>query len=514
MPGIADLPQVPAVYRFFCRKSPFWITPKKGKPYRAYLLCLKEMDGQVLALEAIETLPNWDEMTHWLEKVIKKRHKHLPNPRRPQAISVPDLSTYQGLRFTLRPWGIELLHEPDDQDIDELYDALNEGATPLSAVQILGQDVAARLYQKTENMLKSKPWAHPKSEALMILIQSQPKHAYGVILMGQGGEEFGILLMDSVQDAERIAMGVSVEPLIGLTWSPASAFHHRDLALLDEIFPQLEFDRCPHIWLGEDASESHWQAADWLLDHLDPFLNNQGKPLTQGGFHLEALTPEESPWEDFDVFCEPWKKKGKLSNRAFELLDYLHNFLLDLKYEDGLTEATIASHIKGCSDIANWFLKVKTTRAFDPEVFMEPPIFRDQFLQEEGASNKRWEQILRTWKRLKKSHELALQQASEDPTDSLGLESLAVAHLARLAKKAGWQSLLKEARRDFAGTLRQMDKTNPGLTDSLLQSLPQVVFRLGQALAEVCQSPQEFKLAKQAIESTLSEVEQAISDLG
>lgn len=513
MPGIADLPQIPAVYRFFCRKSPFWVTPKNEKPYRAYLLCLKEVDGQVLALEAIETLPSWDEMTHWLEKVIKKRHKHLPNPKRPQAISVPDLSTYQGLRFTLRPWGVELLHEPDDQDIDELYDALNEGQTPLSAVQILGQDVAAQLYQKTESMLNSKPWSHPNSDALMILIQSQPKHAYGVILMGQGGEEFGILLMDSVQDAERIALGVSVEPLIGLTWSPASAFHHRDLGLLDEIFPQLEFERCPHIWLGEDAAESHWRAAEWLLDHLDTFLNNEGKPLTQGGFHLEALTPEESPWEDFDVFCEPWKKKGKLSNRAFELLDYLHNFLLDLKYEDGLTEATINNYIKGCSDIANWLLKGKTNRAFDPQIFLVEPTFREQFLQEKGASNKRWQQLLRTWKRLKKSYETMLQQLSDDPTDSLGLEALAGAHLMRLAKKTGWQTLLKEAREEFAESLRQARKMSPDLPKGLMQSLPQVVQRLSQALAEVCQSPKEFKLAKEAIESTLSEVEQAISGL-
>jgi hypothetical protein len=53
---------------------------------------------------------------------------------------------------------------------------------------------------------------------------------------------------------------------------------------------------------------------------------------------------------------------------------------------------------------------------------------------------------------------------------------------------------------------------HPNLAEELLQSLPQVITRLSQALAEACQAPREFNLAKQAIESTLGEVEQAISD--
>lgn len=521
MPEITKLPQNKATYRFVVRPAPLWIRPE-GQPvaHRPYLLALINMDSSLIVqMQAVDNRPDWEDILDWLSKSMHHPHPKGNRPGRPRRLSVADADTFQGLRFALRSWDIEVVHEPDDSDIHQFFEALAQDHSPECLIAKIGPERALRLMLGLQDLLESKPWKQARASSMLLLQHATRKTPYGVFIMGAGGQEFGILLFANPQDGEKATRGRHVEPLLGLAWAEAPELHYRDLDLLGLHRPGLDYFQHPQVWFGRQSDPLALEAGEWLVENLTPYLKGKAEVLAKNSWQLSSLQPsgpppseDEESWEDFEVFAARWTHKGKLSPRKLEVLSYLHQALLRFKYEHHLARRTLAEYRKGCEDIAHWLL-TRTKSPFKPHQFSQPPKFKEEFLRQPEATPNRWKRLVTTWKRLGQDFEDELLELLEDEVeDTLGLCQLAEAHLRCRLKLKGAKNGLSEARRLTRHRLPDSPRELLAVGALLRPMIPQIALHLSAVLNELSHKEQDIHLASSALEDTLTDLQQMVGD--
>jgi hypothetical protein len=424
------------IYRFSLETVPFEIQEyPESRP--VLLLLLNESQGLVAGMELMPHAPTLEQSKEWLlDQLASPR---LPGVKSctPSLLLVEDPSLYQALRFTLRSAKIKVQQDGDRQFVEhilsELYAGMGRGNSPASLLQILGEEDALDWVRAALAYCRKRPW-----DNLQTLIEchvsgrSQP---YGVHVIGSSGNELGLILFASVEQATVTTDEDDFQFLVGFSLSEESILHPQDLEWMQAQPLKRDPKGWPHFIFAEDCNDEDEQVFRWLLGAVPRLAQDPKVPICDKGYELiDPLAAEREPWENFETFAEPHKKKGRLTKSSRVLLHLLHEFLLYQKYE---RDQEVAPLVRDCQAIARMLLLGRPASDWKERILKGPQLDKKTFQEHISRSGKEWKSVHKTWEEL--GDHLGAQDLYFGPTIPL---LLLAAELSRLRRESGWEERL------------------------------------------------------------------------
>ena len=304
---------------FAQRWSPLVIQESRDEePFRPRILILVENGGELLAMENVAEKLSPPEVARWLKKHWKRGDQLWVDDSPLQAYLAEHLLE------------IRCHHRESLPTIEDVLQGLAEHlqVTEVSLVERLGAPRARQFYRTAQQFYRKSPWDTIDSETALSFRDSQ-QHEWGLVVMGSGGQEFGLALFEQPDDALAMLQGEPVLPTLGLSLAPAPLMAARDLDLLEA--EGLQFPDGQFPWtiyqpgVNLPLNLHHTQELEWLLSHV-PLFTQTLEPLVQDGRQLEYLeddsTPTTAEWLA-SVFLTAWKKQ---TEHAWQLAELLAHF--------------------------------------------------------------------------------------------------------------------------------------------------------------------------------------------
>ena len=482
------------VYRFSIESVPFEIQEyPDGQP--VLLLLLNESQGLVAGMELMPTAPTLEQSKNWIMDQLSS--PQLPGVQAclPGLLRVEDPSLYQALRFSLRSSKIKVQQNSDRQFIEhilhELYDGMGRQAPPASLLQVLGESEASDWVRGALFFCKRKPW-----DRLQTLLECRsPGHpkAYGVHVIGSTGNEVGMILFDSIEQASQSTSEQDFQFLVGFSLSDESLLHPQDVEWMQARGFRKTARGWPHFIFSEDCSDEDEVAFQWLLRAIPKLADDPKTPVCAQGFELiDPLANEREPWENFDEFAEPHKKRGRLAPSARSLLTLLHEYLQYEKYEHGVD---VSVQVRDCHSMAAYLLLSRAPSDWKERILKGPPLDRKVFAEKISRSHREWKSLQKTWEDV--CDYLGAQDLYFGPTIPL---LLLAAELSRVRRDQGWEERLTGSHEVAINALH-------GATSDELSSVSVSWKRWLEELADkylvnglMVAEPEEVKVARQAAE--------------
>ena len=230
--SVSTLPQNENVWYCAVRRLKTWVEKEKGEGYfRPYAMCVVELKSEFfLGLELLEQAPAPEDLKNRLVKIMLKPDLRIPiEPHRPAEIHLEE----QGLATELEPLLAEIQvgveYKPQRTNMDALIKSMEEsvfgdqGDLPglLKQRGVAPAQVEA-LYRAAAAFYRAEPWIQ-LSNMDLLSIQVQPqKEPYLAIVMGQGGEEYGLSVYRNWDEVESIF--THEDPLEGMPSKGRHAF--------------------------------------------------------------------------------------------------------------------------------------------------------------------------------------------------------------------------------------------------------------------------------------------------
>lgn len=255
MDRLRRLKQVDENWEGTIRLARTWITSNTQAPYRPWLIALVDQKGRVLVSKLLEEPPTtvsvWETLSHAMHRPMFGAGRS----RRPTAIYIDQEEHVQALAPQLEAIGVRCEYR---RNLPELAEALaslerwmNRGLEPLPGLVTLPGmtlPLVEHLYTAAAKFHEAAPWRF-LSDLHPIEIRYPPDDAparYAVV-MGSGGEVYGLSVQDTFADLQRMIENVTGQDLTGeISW----------LALSYEEAVAMSFDDL-------DAIERHgWPVPD------------------------------------------------------------------------------------------------------------------------------------------------------------------------------------------------------------------------------------------------------------
>ena len=241
----------------------------------------------------------------------------------------PDLHSYLQTHWTgaacqLRKWLPQL-----DKALHSM--SLGLGASDPCLVELVGARLAQRFYESAESFFEREPWNHLSKEDILIL-EDEEAHTWGVVVMGSGGDQFGLAFYASPDEAGHAIQGAPIVPTLSFALGDEWLVAARDLDLLDAH--ALEFPRGQYPWLcykppsHQPPKVHHIHLVHWLLKILPDFIENGCPEGVFDGRYLALSKPQAGNVDDMlmALFLTAWPKK---SQHAEMLAKVMVEFLRD-----------------------------------------------------------------------------------------------------------------------------------------------------------------------------------------
>jgi len=208
----SSLPQDDSVWYCAVRRIRTWVQASEDSDeyFRPWLsVVVHQYISSILHMNLYPSVPGQDEIHQDLVQSMLKPFPGSVSAHRPLEIHFEDRALADSLGPSLQELGIDSRFKPQTRKMDELIDLLNaqlgdENEDIPGLLQQRGVRVqqVGQLFDAARFFWHAQPWAHLLNEDLLaVWVGSQPEPTY-VSVMGNGGEEFGLSLFDSVEDIE------------------------------------------------------------------------------------------------------------------------------------------------------------------------------------------------------------------------------------------------------------------------------------------------------------------------
>jgi hypothetical protein len=306
---MADKPQLPALlakakrlrqtdetWEFASPLARVWVTPRQGADYRPYLSLVVNTEGRALISKTQQQRPDADQMVGILLQAMIRPGLGAGRPRRPQVIHLDDAEASSALAPALAELDIRCEHRVALPTLNRTRQFVEQGfrggdlIPGLLTVAGVTPPLVKHLYELAAEYYKAAPWQWLGDHDPMVIAyppQAEPRYA---IVMGSGGEIFGLSVYDTIEDLRRIFC--------------------RDLSQR-----QLMQQACWLVLFFEVPMAMSFDDLDAILQYDWPVVNERAYPIfgrTTPDGQLEPPTKADLLWLE-----------GVLSG----LLDYLPQFL-------------------------------------------------------------------------------------------------------------------------------------------------------------------------------------------
>ena len=360
-------PVAPGTLSLSQRWSPAVIQEARETPRRPRLLALAdEENGQIVAFDQQMERQTPAQVLSWLRS----------QPAQPKVLWLDDSVTFAYFSEHWLEGRCELRSSLPavDQALKGL--ALRMESAGPSVTDTLSEAEALAFFREAQRFFELTPWKQISSEEVLIF-QFGDNPPWGAVVMGSGGQEFGLALFDEPELAAAMIQGEPVLPRVGFSLSEAWLVSGRDLQFLERH--GLQFPGGAYPWLVHQPPDplpltpELCRRVQWLLSWV-PELASTGQPVQRPDGLLARMDVDEPEGTALDMlvpmFLGAW---GKRSQVAEILAQLFCEFLSYLVIEHGITSEQMEDALEALVPIGEQYLRLHgRKRSLVLEFFMEP----------------------------------------------------------------------------------------------------------------------------------------------
>ncbi|HEY73191.1 MAG TPA: hypothetical protein G4N99_07955 [Thermoflexia bacterium] len=441
---VRQLRQSEAAWLCTARRAPMWVAPKKQPPYRPYVVLIVEQETELVRRTTVkDERPTPDVV---LEALLEAMKGPLLGPLgsllgfgkrgRPARILLDDPDLAQSLAPRLAEIDVRCDYSPPPQSLKDILREMEAHLTKQEPIPGLlsapgaTEPLVRDLFDAAADYYRQSPWRWIDSESSIEIRYPPAGRPRYAVVMGSGGEAFGLSLYESRDDLhvalfsaepERVVeqiswFGLVFEKPMLMSFDDLDAMEKYDWPVADDLAYPLVIKATPPDGRGKpSASEIAWLAAalrvipDFAKEHLQA-KHGQTHPAKAAyplpGVHagkkialsypVALLDPKE---QELEEYIEDWywdEQSHEFARQVgallFEFMDYLET--------TGLSEQTIRKHESNCWVIGLLECQYGYHDTFSPEIFSGEPSFLYEFKRKFSDSKYAVASYKATWRKL------------------------------------------------------------------------------------------------------------------
>lgn len=442
----AKLPQTGATWQATVRSAPAWIAPKNEPKYRPYLVLVADTEtGTIRQMEMQEQRPTPEIVLSALAAAMVKPMFMAGKRGRPVRIVLDDQELVSVLTPELAGIGVRCDYASSlpvvNDALSEMAAHLNQGEARPSVLSVPGVTLPlfADLCAAAAEFYQRAPWRWLDNLAAIEARYPANGPARYLVIMGFGGQEFGLALYPTLEDLRWQISGLEPPAIYekltttSLTFDEADVLAFEDLDAIEQhgwpvagprAYPLLMRITPPAQVSVPGANEIALLAA--ALRTLPGFVTerlhaDQGAPQpaeatyalsnvhanAQITFRYPVDLPELAALRDnaalddveLEEMIADWHWDDASHAFARQVGTLLLEFLSYLEWT-GLSEQTLRKHDQNCWLIGKFTLDYGSDRPFKPAIFLGEPGYLAEFKRKVTSSPSALNSYKATWRKL------------------------------------------------------------------------------------------------------------------
>ncbi|MEJ2351818.1 MAG: hypothetical protein P8Y03_18685, partial [Anaerolineales bacterium] len=199
---LLGLPQSTETWYLAVRQLRTWVAPEGEQPERPFLTITVNADTGGIHGFALGEKPAPSQAKQSLFEAMARPPKELDvEPHRPARIFFEDRELYKAIAPALQAAGIETKYRGHSEMIDELVAHLEagmrEGAPEVPGLlsqREVSPKIVSKFFAAAADFYRAAPWVQLSNDDLLAVRVGDQEKPYFVIVMGQGGVEYGLAL--------------------------------------------------------------------------------------------------------------------------------------------------------------------------------------------------------------------------------------------------------------------------------------------------------------------------------
>jgi len=432
---VRRLPQNDATWLCTARRARTWITPRDQPPYRPYAVLVLEQEKELIRrIELEEEQPTPDVVMEALLKAMLRPMLGSGRRVRPARVSLDDADLVRALKPRLAEIDVRCDHRPSLPLTDaalremEVHMTKQEPIPGLLSVPGATEPLVRELFAAAAQYYRQAPWRWIGNASPIEVRYPPDGRARYAVVLGSGGEAFGLSLYESVDDLRIVFSSIEPEQIaeqvswFSLDFEEAIMMPFDDLDAMEKhgwpvagekAYPLAIKAVPPDEWHVPSASEMAWLAAalraipHFVTEHLDagqgqPPEARYALPPVHGGqqialrYPVSLLDPEE---QELEEYIEDWYWDEPSHEFARQVGTFLFQFMDYLETTD-LSERTIRKHESNCWFIGKLECDYGYHDTFSPEIFLGEPSYLSEFKRKVSDSRYAIDSYKATWRKL------------------------------------------------------------------------------------------------------------------
>lgn len=218
---VADLKQTSEIWECSARLARAWITPPDQAPYRPYIVMVASKAGRIRFSEIFEDQPSPAQIVSTLAKAMRYPIPGAGGKRRPGTIEMDDEALIEAVSPPLEQVNVRCKYRRNLPEIERALKSMGEfmetesPIAALLAVPGVNPFMIQGLFKSAASFYRAAPWRWiDDSRPIKVHYPLTSKARYAVV-MGQGGQTYGLAVYDSTDILHQTYSGAPPEELIG-----------------------------------------------------------------------------------------------------------------------------------------------------------------------------------------------------------------------------------------------------------------------------------------------------------
>ena len=442
----AKLPQNPATWQATVRPAPAWIAPTDRPKYRPYLVFVLDTEsGAIRMLMMEEQRPAPEAILSLIANAIAKPMMGAGGRYRPTRILIDDQELAQALAPQLAEIGVDCDYASTlpalETVLREMSAHLDQGEERPGLVEVPGitQSLLAEFYAAAAYFYQQAPWRWVDNLAAIEVRYPATGRAVYAVIMGFGGQEFGLAVFPTAQDLGLQYSNLEPDQLmqkmtaLSITYGESDALSFDDLDAITErgwhvagpnSYPLVMKNIPPGELIPSSKEEIALLAATLrtLPDFVAQHLRGEGVTLRaaeavfdlpnvhanqQIAYRYPVDLPELASLreqmavndDEIEAMIEDWYWDDESHAFARQIGSLLLEFLNYLEWT-GLSEQTLRKHEQNCWLIGKFTCDYGGFKTYAPAIFQGGPRYLGEFRRKVSSSANALNSYQATWRRL------------------------------------------------------------------------------------------------------------------
>ncbi len=218
---VADLEQTGETWECSARLARAWITPPDQEPYRPYIVMVTSKAGMIRFSEILEEQPGPAEVINTLAKAMRYPIPGSGGKRRPSTIEIDDKEMIEMVAPQMEQVNIRCKYRRNLRELERALKSMDDFMETESPIAGLLETPGVTpfmirgLFKSAASFYRAAPWRWiDDSRPFKAHYPLKSKARYAVV-MGQGGQAYGLAVYDSTEILHQTYSGATPEEMVG-----------------------------------------------------------------------------------------------------------------------------------------------------------------------------------------------------------------------------------------------------------------------------------------------------------